>query len=90
MIEGRTVIQADEIVEVMGGTAADCYVVLLRNGILFGQDAHSRCFVEFDRSAEVLLGAKAHVLTLFQGHIREYVDFKRTSESFVFFFYEHS
>jgi hypothetical protein len=74
----------------MSRTGADADVVLLRDGILFGQDTLFGLIIEFQRSTKVLFSSQAYRLTLLQGHIVEDVDLERSTQSFVLLFDVHN
>lgn len=78
-----TIVEAHQIVEVMRRTRTDADVVLLRDGVLLGQNALLGLIVELHRAAEVLLRTDAHRLALLQRHVVEDVHLKWSAQPFV-------
>jgi len=48
-----TVIQTNEIIEMVGWTGADAEIIFLRDGIFFGQDALFCLIVKLNRPTDV-------------------------------------
>lgn len=67
----------------MRRTRTDADVVLLRDAVLFGENALLRLVVELHRPAEVLLGAYAHGLALLQRHVVEDVHLEGATQPLV-------
>lgn len=87
--EKLTVVEANEIIKVISGTAADADIVFLGDRILFGNDALSSLLVKFDAATKIFFRAKTEGLTFVESQISVNVNFERSSKTFVLFLDEN-